>query len=397
MDVSSERALQAQLLETLQAKNLFVASASHELRAPLHAITLALQGLGESRLDTAQRGLWCIAQDASAALAQLIDDVLDLARIDSGQLRLTPVQVDLPALLSQVAEPHRLAAQARGLQLKLVLAPDLPSRAKLDALRLRQLLSNLVGNAIKYTPAGVVTISASLDADGAPRAVGAVNLPGDNAGLRLVIQDTGIGIPPERQKTLFEPFGQAPAGLPAGERSHGLGLAICKRLVHAMCGEITLGSMTDVGTEVVVRLPLPALDAPEPGETGALQLRQGPVLLVDDDDVSRALMAEMLRGAGHAVLQADGAEAAMACWKLNDLAVVISDRYMPGGDDGPALLAMIQADALAQGRAVPACVLCTGSPDEPAQASLDAVLAKPVRPQDLHATLAAIGVHPLGR
>ena len=322
--------------------------------------------------------------------------MLDLARIDSGQLRLKPAPVDLPALLAQIAESHRLAAEARGLQLQLVLAPNLPGRAKLDALRLRQLLSNLIGNAIKYTPTGVVTVSASLDADGAPVAGGAVNLPGGRAGLRLMIQDTGVGIPPERQKTLFEPFGQAPVGLPAGERSHGLGLAICKRLVHAMRGEITLGSMTDVGTEVVVRLPLPALDVPAPGEAGVLPLRRGPVLLVDDDDVSRALMAEMLRGAGHAVLEAAGAEPALACWQQHDLAAVISDRHMPGGDDGPALLARIQADAQARGRTVPACVLCTGSPDEPAEASLDAVLAKPVRPQDLHATLAAIGVLPAG-
>jgi len=235
VDVSSERALQAQLLETLQAKNLFVASASHELRAPLHAITLALQRLGEGALDPPQRDLWRIAQEASTALAQLVDDVLDLARIDSGQLRLKPAPVDLPALLAQIAESHRLAAEARGLQLQLVLAPNLPGRAKLDALRLRQLLSNLIGNAIKYTPTGVVTVSASLDADGAPVAGGAVNLPGGRAGLRLMIQDTGVGIPPERHKILFEPFGQAPVGLPAGERSHGLGLAICKRLVHG-CG-----------------------------------------------------------------------------------------------------------------------------------------------------------------
>ncbi|OYU98379.1 MAG: hypothetical protein CFE45_16695 [Burkholderiales bacterium PBB5] len=125
-----------------------------------------------------------------------------------------------------------------------------------------------------------------------------------------------------------------------------------------------------------------------------MPLRQGPVLLVDDDDVSRALMAEVLRGAGHTVLEATGADPAMACWQQHDLAAVISDRHMPGGDDGPALLARIQADARAHGRAVPACVLCTGSPDEQSAAGLDAVLTKPVRPQDLHATLAALGVLP---
>jgi two-component system sensor histidine kinase EvgS len=389
VDVSTERALQAQLLDAVQAKNLFVASASHELRAPLHAITLALQRLGDGPLDSAQRGVWRIAQDASAALVQLIDDVLDLARIDSGQLRLAPRPVDLPALLTQISEPHRLAAEARGLQFTLALAPDLPARAQLDALRLRQLLSNLIGNAIKYTPQGGVTVRATLDAQGAPLLAGPVNSPAASAGLRLVVQDTGIGIPPERQETLFEPFGHAPASLPLGERSHGLGLAICKRLVQAMRGEITLGSVADVGTEVVVRLPLPAPGVPEP-----LTVRQGPLLLVDDDEVSRALMAEVLRGAGHVVLEAAGAEAALACWQQHALAAVISDRHMPGGDDGPVLLAKIQADARAQGRPLPACLLCTGSPDEPSEATLDAVLSKPVRPQDLHAALAAAGVLP---
>ena len=163
VDVSTERALQARLLDEVQAKNLFVASASHALRAPLQAITLALARLGEGLLDAEQRAGWQVAQQASGALVQLIDDVLDLARFETGRVRLQPTPVALAALLGQIIEQHRFAADDRGLALSLHLAPDLPEQAQLDALRLRQLLANLIGNALKYTRQGSVTVRAGLD------------------------------------------------------------------------------------------------------------------------------------------------------------------------------------------------------------------------------------------
>jgi PncC family amidohydrolase len=358
-------------VDAVQAKNLFVASASHELRAPLQAITLALARLGQGPLDEAQRQLWQMAQQASATLVQLIDDVLDLAHYESGRLTLHPAPVALAPLLQQIVEPHRLAAQARGLVLQLQLSPALPAQASLDALRLRQLLANLVGNAVKYTPAGQVLVSAVLD-DEAP-ADGAA--PVGNGWLRLTVQDTGVGIPPERQAQLFTPFGSPHAAtpLPAGERSHGLGLAICKRLAEAMQGEISLRSQPGQGTEVVVRLPLLAApgvaaaqaDAPGTGPSGL-------VLLVDDDALSRLLLAELLRSAGYGVLEAADADEALLQWRSQPVAAVVSDRHMPGSD-GPTLLHRIADDARSAGRPLPLRVLCTGHPGDAVALGVDAL------------------------
>ncbi|MES2718936.1 MAG: transporter substrate-binding domain-containing protein [Pseudomonadota bacterium] len=390
VDVSSERALQAELLDAVQAKNLFVASASHELRAPLQAITLALARMGSGALDEAQRALWQMAQQASTTLVQLIDDVLDLAHYESGRLRLQPAPVALAALLQQIVEPHRLAAQTRGLALQLQLSPG---QASLDALRLRQLLANLIGNAVKYTPTGRVLVCAAPDGDG-----GAPAGPG-NGWLRLTVRDTGVGIPPERQAQLFTPFGMPQSGgLAAGERSHGLGLAICKRLVQAMQGETSLASQPGQGTEVVLRLPLLAAPAPPDDALIAaagllLPGRDGSVLLVDDDALSRLPLAELLRAAGYAVIEAADAEQGLALWRTQPVAAVISDRHMPG-TDGPALLQRIADEALASGRRPPCRILCTGDAGDPAALLVDAVLDKPVTLAALHRALQAGGVHP---
>jgi two-component system sensor histidine kinase EvgS len=373
VDVTGERALQGQLLDAVQAKNLFVASASHELRAPLQVITLALQRLGLGALDDAQRHVWRLANDASDALLLLIDDVLDLARLESGRLRLQPVPVVLATLLAQIVEQHQLAAERGGLRLSLVLAPGLPARLSLDALRLRQLLANLVGNAIKYTPAGEVTVAAAMADAG--------------TGLRLTVRDTGIGIDADRQHALFEPFETLHTpGQPVADRSTGLGLAICKRLVDAMGGQVSLRSSPGQGTEVQVWLPMTAVAA-DTAPAGAL-------LLVDDDPVSRLLMATLLRSEGFLVEEAADAQAALALWRGMPLAAVISDRHM-AGTDGPALLAAIRREAQASGRPLPRCLLCTGDDqftDPTPPPAIDLVLRKPVQLATLTAALAQLGV-----
>ena len=220
-----------------------------------------------------------------------------------------------------------------------------------------------------------------------------------NGWLRLTVQDTGVGIPAERQAQLFTPFANLPSGgLPAGERSHGLGLAICKRLVQAMQGEISLASQPGQGTEVLLRLPLLAQpvvqDAPLIVAVGlAPPGREGCVLLVDDDALSRLLLAELLRAAGYAVVEAAQADDGLALWRTQPVAAVISDRHMPG-TDGPALLQRIADEALAGGRSPPCRILCTGDAVNAAALGVDAVLQKPVTLAALRRALLAAGVHP---
>ena len=182
------------------------------------------------------------------------------------------------------------------------------------------------------------------------------------------------------------------------ERSNGLGLAICKRLVLAMHGSIHLRSTPGAGTQVQVLLPLPALSSPAqlpPDSSAAPQAtaQHGTVLLVDDDPVSRQLMAEMLRLAGHVVAEAAEAQAALACWQQQPLAAVITDRHMPGMD-GPSLLRQITADAAATGRPCPRRLLCTGDTDPAGVGDADRVLVKPVSAALLVSALAALGVLP---
>ncbi|MBI5257106.1 MAG: transporter substrate-binding domain-containing protein [Burkholderiales bacterium] len=378
-EVTVRRGREEQLLNAMQAQNLFVASASHELRSPLQAVTLALQHLGDSALDKPQQRLWQVASDSSASLVQLIDDVLDLARLEARRLVLHPVPLDLRALLSQLVDNHRLSADARGLQLVLDWDERIPRGLQVDALRLRQLLVNLISNAIKYTHAGTVTVQA--------RALGAA---GDQT-LQIVVRDTGIGIAPERQHALFEPFETLhhPAHAPA-EGSTGLGLAICKRLVDAMGGRITLDSAPGRGTEVQVSLPMPPQaelpPPPAPVPTTADPTR---VLLVDDDDVSRVLMADVLRGEGHAVTEAATVAQALAAWHEARPDLVLSDRHLPDGD-GLQLLQQLAGLAQAAGRAV-RLVLCSGSEPEAAGSlgPVHAVLRKPVPMGQLRAQAAA--------
>lgn len=393
VDVSGERALQARLLDAVQAKNLFVASASHELRGPLQAVVLALQRLADGPLDAGQRRACGIAQDSAAALAQLVDDVLDLARAEAGRLQLRVQPVDLRALLAQIVDNHRLAADSRGLALRLQVDPALPPGVNLDPLRLRQLLVNLVGNAIKYTPAGSVEVSArrSQQADGQPR-------------LQLAVSDTGIGIDPARAGALFEPFGtlHAPGEAPA-EGSHGLGLAICKRLTEAMGGRIALDSQPGRGTTLTLDLPLQAVDLPPPAVAPAAQpaaplqvAPQGLVLLVDDDEITRMLMAELLQRDGWRVQELGTAAQALQCWREagpGGVAAVVSDHQMPGGDglDLLRLLASEQADWPPAQRS--RLVLCSGSlpVTDAAAHGLAAVLHKPVSAEALRAALRGPG------
>lgn len=379
-EVRVRRAAEERLLDAMQAQNLFVASASHELRAPLQAVTLALQRLGETPLASTQQRLWRTAADSSTSLVQLIDDVLDLSRLQAGRMVLHPAPLDLRALLTQLVENHRLAAEARGLQLLLQWDEQLQRHLMLDGLRLRQLLVNLLSNAVKYTREGTVTLVARSEQHA------------DSQVLVLRVQDTGVGIPPERQHALFQPFetfhppGQAPA-----EGSTGLGLAICKRLVDAMGGQITLDSAPGRGTEVCVRLPMPAA-AEAPAPRPARTVPPGAVLLVDDDEVSRVLMADAFRSLGALVLEAGSLAAAGEAAAHGPLALVISDRHLPDGD-GLALLRGLAERPAAAGAGVPRLVLCSGSEPE-AEASLagiDEVLRKPVTAETLARQLSCLG------
>ena len=242
----AEEALRAARDEAVRAsrvKSEFLATMSHELRTPMYGVVGAVDLLEDTDLDEAQRELLRIARRSADHLLVLIDDVLDLARIESGREELAPEPFELATLIGEVAEIVEGAARAKGIEVTADVDPRLPARLVGDARRLRQILLNLAGNAVKFTSEGRVRLGVEAGAAGE---------------VRFVVEDTGPGIPAQARAHLFEPFWQ---GDTTSTRSHGgtgLGLAISARLVEAMNGPpITVEDADGGGARFVVALRLP--------------------------------------------------------------------------------------------------------------------------------------------
>ena len=237
--------------EALQAsrmKSEFLAVMSHELRTPLNAVLGMAQLLERTQLDTTQRRYVGHVREGGGLLLAVVNDVLDLASIEAGRLQLRPHPVALAPLLQSVLQLHEPQARSKGLALQLVLDEGLPAWVLADPQRLRQMLGNLLSNALKFTERGEVLVSA------APT-------PG---GVRLAVRDTGPGIAEAFQPHLFEAFRQGDTSLQRQHGGTGLGLAIVRRLAQAMGGEVQAHSVPGRGATFTLLLPLPAVPAPPP-------------------------------------------------------------------------------------------------------------------------------------
>lgn len=383
VDSSSERTLQDRLVDAAHSRNLVLASASHELRAPAHTLALALHALPAQGLTPAQDSALRIARDAVDTLSQLLGDVLDAARFDGAPLRLRPQDFDLPALLHTVADSAEVHARAKGLDFVSHIDNRLPPRVHLDALRLRQVVMNLLSNAFKYTPAGRVELVAM-------RREAAT--PGGAPLLALTVADNGPGISPALRERLFTPFATAPGATAPGEGSSGLGLAISRQLAELMGGQLDLVSAPGQGTRVTLLLPLPpAQPVPAAGP------RAGVLLVCDDDTTSRLLLAHLLRDRGYTVEEAERAETALQRCQRGGVAALVTDLEMPGLGGLGLLQALRQHQAA--GHDVPALLVCSGdSADLPGahdtRQLADARLVKPVDLSALLQALTDLGVPP---
>lgn len=381
IDITRERELQEQLGREARERHLMLAQASHELRAPAHQLALALQAPELDGVPPAAARPLAVARDAVRTIAALLDDVLDTARLDAGRLELRPHDFDLHALLQQLREAQRGVFAAQGLTLALEIAPGVPRTVHADALRLKQVLLNLLSNAAKYTAQGGATLAAATAAG-----------PGGAAQLVLSVQDSGRGIEPALQAGLFEPYATLPReGRGEDTPSSGLGLSICRRLVALMDGAIELQSSPGAGTTVTVRLPLH-----QPGDAAAgAARRDGVLLLCDDDEVARLLMSAALARLGHEVVQAARGDAALARWRQGDVRALITDLRMPGLSGQGLAQAIREAEAADPARGRTAIVFCSG--DMPPLASdsggatlADAYIGKPVDLATLADTLHAL-------
>ena len=309
-----------------RAKGDFLANMSHELRTPLNAVQGLAQLLAGTQLDAQQRGWLGKLQEASRTLLALISDVLDLSKIESGRVALDLAPFRFAEVFDGVTGLFAEQAAAKGLRLETLRDPAIPELLLGDALRLRQVLLNLVGNAVKFTERGEVRVTASLMRGGDPQPL-----------LRVSVRDTGIGISPEQQAGLFQPFMQADSSTSRHYGGTGLGLAICRQLVEMMGGTLLAESTPGAGSvfSFTARFePAPrSADEPAVARTGADRPLTGlRVLAAEDNALNLEILTALLEKEGVQVRPAaDGEEAVRGCadgWPQ----LVLMDLQMPGVD-----------------------------------------------------------------
>jgi PAS domain S-box-containing protein len=358
-------------LRALDTRAEFIASVSHELRNPVHGILGLTELLATADLDESSRELAAAINRATRTLRMVLDDLLDYSRVEAGRIELVSGPVVLAELFEDVVALHRAAAVARGIGLGVRRLGGGPAVVVADGLRLRQVVANLVGNAVKFTHHGSVTVEVSTTPAGP-----------DRVDLRVAVHDTGIGIDPGFRDRLFEPFSQAHRSTVRDYGGTGLGLAIARRLVELMGGELGVTSEPGTGSTfwftVPGLVPVPERTPDEPPAPSPTR-PSGRVLVVEDDPVGQLLVARQLERLGHEVVVVASGQEALDRFGAGDADLILMDRHMPGVD---GLEATRRIRATARGRRVPILAMTAAASIEDRRRCLDAgmddVLVKPV-------------------
>ena len=320
-----------------RTKDQFLAVVSHELRTPMNGILGMLDLLNDDQLDRRHKDKVEVARQSAQSLLGLLDDILGFSRMQSGRIDLDPVETDPTELVASAARLVEPSAREKGLAFRWTTAPGLPERLLLDPDRLRQVLLNLLGNAIKFTETGEVTVH-----------VRAGDLRSDGRRLLHVeVSDSGIGIPAEARARIFEPFVQADNRIGRRFGGTGLGLAICRQVVEAMEGTISVDSAEGIGSRFSVVLPcgLPDGTAASVAAAPVASLPPLSVLVADDNGVNREVARLLLERLGATVtVTADGPSAIEACRTPFDL--ILLDIEMPGMDGYETARAIRDGDSV---------------------------------------------------
>ncbi|MHC8345007.1 transporter substrate-binding domain-containing protein [Pseudomonas sp. RT6P73] len=372
-----------------RAKTTFLATMSHEIRTPLNAVI----GMLELAMMKADQGVMDrfaieVASGAARGLLDLIGDILDIARIESGRLSLAPERANLRELVESVVRMFEGAARQKGLRLLLDFELKACCDVLIDPLRFKQILSNLLSNAIKFTDEGEVGLSVRA----------APGVCGERLAIHVQVKDTGIGISAKDQERLFSPFGQASNNHQSPRGGSGLGLVICRTLCEMMQGQLHLttvlgkGTQIDISLDLLILQPLPAAELPaaEPvSQAGVLN-----ILVIDDYPANRLLLSQQLSYLGHGVSDAEDGAHGLRAWRNGNFDVVITDCNMPVMN-GYELTRAIRDEEEASGTK-PCLILgftANAQPDEKDRClaeGMDDCLFKPISLGDLSARLASV-------
>jgi two-component system sensor histidine kinase/response regulator len=382
-----------------RAKSAFLAAMSHEIRTPMNGVIGMVDLLRDTSLAEAQQDCVETIRDSSYALLSIIDDVLDFSKIEAGRLDLELTRVDPGQIMRRVCRTLAAAADQAGVELQARIGADLPAAVLADPVRLRQILLNLAGNAIKFSGGnerrcGRVVLSIDAGASSA-----------DSIELQFAVQDNGIGMTPEEVSRLFRPFTQAENSTTRRFGGTGLGLSISKQLTELMHGTISVHSEPGVGSTFRVTVPVridrtvqqvaerpesvPAPQPPQRSNGSAAPVAEHRILVVEDNELNQKVTMHQLRACGYAADLAINGRAAVERWRDGNYALILTDVHMPEMDGYDMAREIRRSEST--GRRVPIVAFTAnavkGEAENCLAAGMDDCLTKPVQLPDLRVVL----------